>query len=202
MEVASMAQQAQFLNKIILVWLITAFGCNQPVATERSSTSLVNKTDSGLHMKNAVVFFGEQPWNGTVYTLYEGTTDTAELCNYVNGKEHGEWKRFYKGKKLKEKRWFENGRKTGELVSYWENGTKQMQYFFVHGEYEGSCREWNREGKLIKLMHYKKGYEEGLQQCWYDNGKIKANYIISNGRRYGLLGTKNCINVSDSIFKM
>jgi antitoxin component YwqK of YwqJK toxin-antitoxin module len=50
-------------------------------------------------------------------------------------------------------------------------------------------------------MHYKKGYEEGLQQFYYDNGKVKANYFMKAGRRYGLLGTKNCVNVSDSIFK-
>jgi antitoxin component YwqK of YwqJK toxin-antitoxin module len=50
-------------------------------------------------------------------------------------------------------------------------------------------------------MNYKKGHEDGQQQWWYDNGKIKANYIIKNGRRYGLRGTKKCINVSDSIFK-
>ena len=28
----------------------------------------------------------------------------------------------------------------------------------------------------------------------------KSNYFIKNDRRYGLLGTKNCENVSDSIF--
>jgi antitoxin component YwqK of YwqJK toxin-antitoxin module len=50
-------------------------------------------------------------------------------------------------------------------------------------------------------LNYQKGHEEGEQKWWYDNGKIKANYIIKDGRRYGLLGTKNCINVSDSIFK-
>jgi antitoxin component YwqK of YwqJK toxin-antitoxin module len=54
---------------------------------------------------------------------------------------------------------------------------------------------------LVKQMNYLKGHEEGPQKWWYDNGKIKANYIIQDGRRFGLLGTKNCINVTDSIFK-
>jgi antitoxin component YwqK of YwqJK toxin-antitoxin module len=56
------------------------------------------------------------------------------------------------------------------------------------------------DGKLIHLANYKNGQEEGTQKLWYDNGKIRANYVIKNGKRYGLLGTKNCINVSDSIF--
>ena len=48
-------------------------------------------------------------------------------------------------------------------------------------------------------MSYYKGYESGGQKVWYPNGLIKSNYIMKNGRRYGLLGTKNCINVKDSI---
>jgi antitoxin component YwqK of YwqJK toxin-antitoxin module len=50
------------------------------------------------------------------------------------------------------------------------------------------------------LAHFKDGQEEGSQKLWYDNGKIRANYVIIKGKRYGLLGTKNCKNVSDSIF--
>ena len=73
-------------------------------------------------------------------------------------------------------------------------------YVFVNDEYEGTCREWSSDGLLVKEMNYLKGHEEGSQRWWYDNGKIKANYIIKQGRRYGLLGTKNCMNVSDSIF--
>jgi antitoxin component YwqK of YwqJK toxin-antitoxin module len=50
-------------------------------------------------------------------------------------------------------------------------------------------------------MNYVMGHESGAQQQFYTDGKIKANYTIIDGRRYGLLGTKNCVNVSDSIFK-
>ena len=76
-----------------------------------------------------------------------------------------------------------------------------MQYQFESDEYQGTCKEWNEKGLLVKQMNYHQGHELGSQKWWYDNGKIKANYIIQNGRRFGLLGTKNCINVTDSIFK-
>ncbi|MCX6338150.1 MAG: toxin-antitoxin system YwqK family antitoxin, partial [Bacteroidetes bacterium] len=66
--------------------------------------------------------------------------------------------------------------------------------------YEGELSEWTFDGKLIHLAHYIDGQEEGSQKLWYDNGKIRANYVIIKGKRYGLLGTKNCKNVSDSIF--
>ena len=77
----------------------------------------------------------------------------------------------------------------------------QQHYLFSNDEYEGTCREWNEAGRLVKEMNYKAGYEAGSQRSWYDNGRIRANYVIEDGRRYGLLGTKNCVNVSDSIFK-
>lgn len=61
-------------------------------------------------------------------------------------------------------------------------------------------KEWSFDGKLSHLGNFENGQEEGSQKMWYDTGKIRANYVIKNGKRYGLLGTKNCKNVSDSIF--
>ena len=64
-----------------------------------------------------------------------------------------------------------------------------------------SVLEKDNNGNLFHLAHYKNGQEEGVQKLWYENGKIRANYIILNGKRFGLLGTKNCLNVKDSLDK-
>jgi antitoxin component YwqK of YwqJK toxin-antitoxin module len=98
-------------------------------------------------------------------------------------------------------RHFENGQKVGAYYAWWPNGTLKLAYHFANGEYNGRCSEWNDQKMLVKEMHYKDGYESGSQKEFYNDGKIKANYIMTDGRRYGLLGTKNCVNVSDSIFK-
>jgi hypothetical protein len=29
---------------------------------------------------------------------------------------------------------------------------------------------------------------------WWENGLIRANYVVKNGRRYGLIGLKLCVN--------
>ena len=196
-----MAPRERFLNKIIFFLFIIAAGCNSSGKPENTSSVMVNKDEKNLFWVNGVLVFNQQPFNGTVYSLFSSTADTMTLENYLSGKENGEWKIFYPSGKLKEKRYFEQGKKTGDYICWWENGNKQLHYLFRDDEYEGTCREWNEQGRLTKVMNYKKGHEDGPQQWWYDNGKIKANYIIRNGRRYGLLGTKNCINVSDSIFK-
>ncbi|MFK4985575.1 toxin-antitoxin system YwqK family antitoxin, partial [Klebsiella pneumoniae] len=83
---------------------------------------------------------------------------------FKEGKEEGEWKQFYAAGKWKEQRFFKDGKKVGKLVSWWPNGNKKWEYYFEDGEYQGECKEWNQAGLLIKRMHYKKGYEEGLQQ--------------------------------------
>lgn len=202
-----MVHQAQLRNNFCIIILsIVLFSCNNaPVATEPVhclSNKKVNKAQAvDFKIINGILMEGNSPFNGTLFLLFPETSDTAELCSYYNGKEDGEWKKFYPSKKLKEQRYFKNGSKTGEYLAWWENGNKQLQYFFEADEYQGECKEWNETGFLNKIMTYNKGHEEGHQQWWYDNGKVKANYFIKNGRRYGLLGTKNCINVSDSIFK-
>jgi antitoxin component YwqK of YwqJK toxin-antitoxin module len=203
MEVVSMAHRGLLHNSIILLIISTGFfGCHTKIPENPVTFSMVrqNKSEAKLTFENGLLVIDKKPFNGTLFTLFPATTDTAELMSYLDGKEHGERRKFYPQKKIREKRFFKHGQKTGEYMVWWENGNEQLHYFFEADEYEGTCKEWNVEGKLVKVMNYKKGHEEGHQQWWYDNGKVKANYVIREGRRYGLLGTKNCINVSDSVF--
>lgn len=197
-----MAHLARFqINSLLIAFSLLQWSCHAPETPVQTPYKKLNKENSHLSMMNGLVIENNEPFSGTLYTLFLGTVDTAELASYKDGREHGEWIKYYPSKQLKEKRYFENGQKTGEYIAWWPNGEKQLDYFFVADEYQGTCKEWNEDGNLTKIMNYKKGHEEGQQQWWYDNGKIKANYIIKSGRRFGLLGTKNCINVSDSIFK-
>lgn len=108
--------------------------------------------------------------------------------------------KYFPNKQLMEYREYRNEMKNGRQVAYWDNGNKRFEYTAKNDTYEGELKEWDYNGKLFHLAHYKDGHEEGAQKLWYENGKIRANYVIIKGRRYGLLGTKNCKNVSDSIF--
>jgi antitoxin component YwqK of YwqJK toxin-antitoxin module len=203
MEVDIMVHPVLLRNSILVMLFTGFFECNTtaPESPVPVSTRLLNKSEQTISIHNGALFINNSALTGTLFTLFPNTNDTAVIENYMNGKEAGEWRKYYSSAKIKEKRFFSNGQKTGEYMAWWENGNKQLQYLFVADEYEGTCKEWNEAGMLNRIMNYKKGQEEGTQQWWYDNGKIKANYTIKEGRRYGLLGTKNCINVSDSIFK-
>jgi len=198
-----MAQQVLLPSRLIVILAVLFFGCHREQSDGKRTISsvLLNKNGADLTMDNGLVFSGGKPFTGRLYILFQGTKDTAEISSYLDGREHGKWEKFFQGHKRKELRYFKNGQKTGLYQAWWENGKRQLEYSFSEDEYEGTCREWNEKGELSRIMNYRKGYEEGPQKWWYDGGKMKANYIIKDGRRYGLLGTKNCINVSDSIFK-
>ncbi len=95
---------------------------------------------------------------------------------------------------------FKSGKKIGQYLSYYMSGEKAFEYNFKNGEYHGKRYEWRKDGSLLRESNYENGYEKGSQKIWWADGRIKSNYIIKNNRRYGLLGIKNCVNVSDSVF--
>jgi antitoxin component YwqK of YwqJK toxin-antitoxin module len=161
---------AQCLNKTLSFLMIIIIGCES----------------ESSHKDRSVEF-------------YPNSNDTASVIFHLNGLEHGEWRKYYPGGQLMGKRYFNKGVKVGVMKNWWENGQLQSEYHFNNGEYDGTCREWNAEGLLIREMNYENGYEQGSQKQWYDNGSYRSNYVIRDGRRYGLLGTKNCVNVSDSL---
>ncbi|MBC7571493.1 MAG: toxin-antitoxin system YwqK family antitoxin [Spirosoma sp.] len=182
-------------------WLFLLFlaACSSP-AHQTGMVSL-NREDSRLRLVNDIVFLADKPFTGTAFSLFPATADTAERAGYREGRQHGIWKQYYPGGNLREQRVYNRGQKMGEYVAWWPNGQQQLQYQFSQDEYEGTCREWNEKGVLIQEMNYHKGHEEGTQKLFYNDGKVRANYTIIDGRRYGLLGTKNCVNVSDSVFR-
>jgi len=149
-----------------------------------------------ISFKNVGVFYQGKPFSGTLFRLDSQNQDTLKIESYLKGSRHGKWIQYFPGHVLKEFRTFEQGKKTGVFVQYFPTGKKQQEYHFQNDEYQGLAREWNGRGVLIREMHYEAGHEEGSQKLFYDNGQIRANYVMKDGRRFGLLGTKNCVNVS------
>jgi len=198
-----MVRQELLPNSIFLFLFIVILGCREPKSPKDLTAPILIKVNSSenFQLVNDIKFLNGKAFTGQIFTLYRDSKDTLSIKFYLEGKEHGQWNKFYKNGQLSEKRCFENGKKVGEFIAWWPNGKKQLDYWFKNDEYEGTCKEWGENGVLMKEMNYSKGYENGSQKWWYENGKIRANYVIINGRRYGLLGTKNCTNVSDSIFK-
>lgn len=197
MEVDSLVRRVQLLGKLLLFASLFA-NCKQ-VSNKALHEIIVDAAFADSYFVDGKLHVHGVPFSGKLFGLHENSSDTAFISHYLNGLEEGEWRKFYTGHKLSEQRFYHQGKKVGELKSWWENGQRQMLYRFDQDEYEGTCCEWNPQGVLVRELHYHRGHEEGSQRQWYDNGTVRSNYMIKNGRRYGLLGTKNCVNVADSI---
>ena len=193
-------------NTILLILSFLIFSCQNSASVDSFSSLSTRKIDAegksikSIKSKKGFLYVNDSIFSGMIYYLYPNSRDTLKIENYSNGKENGYWFQYYPNHVLKEKRFFVNGKKEGEHIGFYENGEKRFSYHLKNDVYEGNNREWTSDGRLIKDMNYRLGQEQGSQKIWYDNGKIKANYVIKDGRRYGLLGTKNCENVADSVF--
>lgn len=182
--------------------LLLLCGCDHKAGRSlQEEKKRYNETDLQLKNEAGIFTHNHQPFTGTVYALLPNKRDTLAIGSFIDGKEDGEWRRYFASAQLMERRFYSGGNKVGMYEAWWPNGRRRLVYRFADGEYEGTCKDWAENGILVSEMTYRQGHEEGPQKQYYDNGKIKANYLIKDGRRYGLLGTKNCVNVSDSVFK-
>ncbi len=88
-----------------------------------------------------------------------------------------------------------DGKRHGVFYAWWDNGYQKTEAHFNNGEYHGLVTSYFETGQTQSILNYNNGHEEGLQRIWKSDGRIKANYEVVSGRKYGLTGVKNCINV-------
>jgi len=189
-----MEQLVQLRGSIFGFVLLLCIGCENEPREVFEVSSLSLKTKSGITTSKGI------PFTGIVLERFSNSQDTLLIQEYRKGKPDGVWKRFYASGKTQEVRLFNKGKKTGAHKYFYPTGQIRFHYQLKNDVYHGFKKEWNPQGLLIVHQNYADGQEAGSQQVWYDNGSLKSNYIIKNDRRYGLLGTKNCINVKDSLF--
>ena len=157
-------------------------------------------SDSLFKVQQDTVYYAEKYFTGYRYETFE-TGDTASLNSYFNGVEEGIQKKWYPNRILAEERFYINGKKEGIQKGWWPGGNRKFYFAALDNEYTGEFKEWYQSGLLAKQFHYSKGQEEGSQRLWWDNNAVRANYVIKNGKKYGLIGLKICVNPYDSIPK-
>lgn len=183
---------------------LIVFIINQSDGSEKKSIRAIPKHYVSINNLAFVyvadtLYFHNRKFSGYQFALYPNG-DTVMTKSYLEGLEEGWTRKWYTRNQLAEERYFEKGKKERIHKAWWPNGKQKFIYEFQNDEFNGTNKEWFEEGALFKIFHYEKGYEVGSQKMFWPNGKIRANYIVKNNRRYGLLGTKNCVNVADSVF--
>lgn len=185
--------------KFLKIYVLALLVCSCSKKEPKVPKIYLQKSSKEITVLNDVVYLNKVKYSGFIFELYPNQ-DTISSEGFINGQLSGICKKWYSNKQLMEERFYTNGKKNGKQQAFLENGNKRFEFDAKNDAYEGKLSEWTWDGKLTHLAHFKDGQEEGSQKLWYANGKIRANYVIIKGKRYGLLGTKNCKNVSDSIF--
>ena len=156
----------------------------------------VNASDKLLQLEQGVLYYNNAVYTGKIIT----TTAQDKLVSeqlFVKGRLHGIWRQWYPDGKQKEVRPYANGIKVGTHSGWWQNGHKKFNYQLDDsGRYDGSVKEWYQTGQLFKCFNYKKGKEEGRQQMYDADGKVRANFFTINGERFGKIGVKKCYEVT------
>jgi antitoxin component YwqK of YwqJK toxin-antitoxin module len=80
----------------------------------------------------------------------------------------------------------------GEHRGWYENGAVKFVYHYTRGVSEGVQRQWFPSGQPFTAFHHHAGHEVGQQEMWNADGTLRSNYVIRDGRRYGLLGAVGC----------
>ena len=134
-------------------------------------------------------------FTGVLFAEYPGGVKKKET-GYKNGRRDGESLRWYTDGSLSNRTVFVDGNRDGEAVGWWPNGQLQFVRTYRADLLEGETLEWNESGQLRYRQNFSAGREDGLQQGWHEDGESSFNYVYQNGRRYGVLGSKPCFSVT------
>ncbi|MFT6828546.1 MAG: antitoxin component YwqK of YwqJK toxin-antitoxin module [Roseivirga sp.] len=156
-----------------------------------------NLNSEFLQQDGAVLLFENLPFNGYLVS-YSEQGKLISKAGYINGKREGKAEQFTENGNLLERRFYASNKKVGFHEAWWPNEQKKFEYTFVDGLHHGEYKEWQINGTPYKVFHYVMGFEDGSQKMWDSDGSIRANYVVRNGHRYGLVGLKNCKSVESN----
>ena len=154
-------------------------------------------SDTTLHIANGVLYANGVRFTGLVVDPSGSGVERAEVT-YRDGLRDGDELAWYPNGQLMHRRRYARGREDGEHLGWWQDGTRHFVYHFSNGLLEGEAREWFPNGTPFRVFHYAAGQEAGAQTMWYANGALRANYVVRNGRRFGLPGSKGCTGMDSS----
>ena len=178
--------------KLLPIFLLL-FSCSK---INNNAIERVSVDDSNFDLVNGILKHNNKPFSGFVFNTYSNGKLKSEK-QFLEGRKNGYEKHWFSNDSISILRHFKNGVKIGTHQSWWNNRQLKFMYHFNDkGMYNGSVKEWYPNGQLAKDFNFKKGIEDGPQKLFKPNGAIKANYVVVDEERYGLIGLKKCYTVT------
>lgn len=189
------------MKYIFLLLSVSLFACSHlqkhfnAAANIMALQETVNAPDLSLNFKKGYWYHKGKLFSGKITGLFKNK-GIHRSTEYVNGKEDGWQTIFYEDGSLSEKRFFTKGEKDGIHTGWWQNGNSRFEYHFANGIYNGDYKEWYQSGKPLKHIHYTSGIDD-WGKGWRETGKLYMNYIMKDGRRYGIVNSNLCYTVKN-----
>ena len=156
----------------------------------------VERSSLELNPNEGLVYYQNEPFTGTSVSYYHNG-NLAEFIDYLDGKKHGFFRKFFENSELSFDSQYINGKQHGTAKSWWENGNLRAALNYENGIAHGMQKQWYKSGAKFKFIHLVNGREEGLQQSWRENGKLYNNYEARNGRIFGLKRANLCYDLDN-----
>jgi len=121
--------------------------------------------------------------------IYYENGQLQNECHYINNEEHGQFKRWNRKGVLIEQWEVKDGKETGHIQCWFDNGNLKKEVIRVNGFENGKYIENFENGEISIKGNYKYGWKHGTWTI-YDkhSGRIEYNYVNDtlNGKTYEL----------------
>ncbi len=169
-----------------------AINVPQPISIPNDTITITNNL---LLIDNGYYKLNKQLFSGCIKENYENGGIKALLSIYKGKQEGWTYEYFEKGQPLN-KRYYHLGEKDSIHTAWWDNGNIRFIYHFKNGVYNGSFEEYYYSGKPLKKISYNNG-NDSCGKGWRENGKLFMNYIMKDGRRFGLMNAQPCYSLKN-----
>ena len=134
----------------------------------------------------------------STWKFYDEEGNLKMLINYREGKKHG-IRKTYRDDEIVEEN-FENDVRQGMTNIYYDDGTLKKSIPYENGLEEGLALEYGKDGRIITMIRYKKGFiterelinrydaankKHGPWKYFYANGQVKREGTYRHGKEEG-----------------
>jgi antitoxin component YwqK of YwqJK toxin-antitoxin module len=156
---------------LILIVTLAVIGC-------QDATETVEILDDAGNLREKFQLRKADGLKVGAYEKYDETGKIIELANYKEGKLEGKRTVFYVNEAPAEEEFYENGLLTGNVISYYSDGTKKAITPFVvkgdHSVMQGKLQVFYENGQLKSEDTAKNSEINGPFVEYHPNGKMKA----------------------------
>lgn len=184
-----------FLVGIVFL-IVAALGLGVEWFGPRDNNLFVPIEASDIDRRTGLRYYKGVLFSGHLVEHYP-SGEQKTITRYLEGRRHGQLQTWFENGVLAFESHYQHSRLHGAVNSWWQNGNKRTETFYVQGKTEGVSTKWYSTGAMFKLMRYAAGKEEGLQQAWRKNGKLYSNYEYVNGRVFGMKKANLCFGLED-----